>query len=100
MQKLRKVDPETLILNFSHLSKNDVPEKEAESNKSSNSVQNNSDIQVEEVSDDVSFATGGIQKDAKKQVFVFAAYIPPGKHLAIVRDVGTDLNKIPSPQIS
>ena len=45
----------------------------------------------------MSFATGGIEKEAKKKVFVFAAYIPPGKHLAIVRDVGTDLNKIPSP---
>ena len=97
MQKLRKVDPETLILNFSHLSKNDVPEQSVDSAKSSDSLENNSDIQVDEVSDDVSFATGGIEKEAKKQVFVFAAYIPPGKHLAIVRDVGTELNKIPSP---
>lgn len=97
MQKLRKVDPETLILNFSHLSKNDVPEQEVDSAKSSNSVENDSDIQMNDEFDDVSFATGGIEKEAKKQVFVFAAYIPPGKHLAIVRDVGTDLNKIPSP---
>jgi len=26
-------------------------------------------------------------------VFVFAAYIPPGKHLILVRDVGTDMSK-------
>lgn len=97
MQKLRKVDPETLILNFSHLSKNDVPEQEVDSAKSANSIENDSDMQVNDESDDLSFATGGIEKEAKKQVFVFAAYIPPGKHLAIVRDVGTDLNKIPSP---
>ena len=97
MQKLRKIDPETLILNFSQLSRNDV---DAQSGSSNKSEKTNEDIEVNEVSDDESYATGGILKGNKKQVFAFAAYIPPGKHLMIVRDVGTDLKRLPESDIN
>lgn len=87
MQKLRKADPETLVLNFGQLSK--------EGREIDSDVDLDVYANVKEDDSDSSFKTNEsamAQEKTKLNVFVFAAYVPPGKHLVVVRDVGTDAN--------
>lgn len=81
MQKLKKVDPESLILNFKESDDPDL-ESEVESNLEDHRVGDNSDDQ----------SMNSLAK-RRQDFFVFAAYIPPGKHLVLLRDVETKVYK-------
>ena len=78
MQKLKKVDPETLILNFSS---SDDPNLETEITSEDEAVKKSELDQDSEVSN-------LNLKRRKQDYYAFAAYVPPGKHLLVLRDVG------------
>ena len=77
MQKLKKVDPECLFLNYSSADNPDL-----ESNVSD--MDQVSDVDLESQDD--------LQK-LRQDFYVFAAYVPPGKHMLLLRDVGTAKHK-------
>ena len=71
LQKLKAVDPESIVLNYLA---SDDPNLD---DKSSEVSQN-----VEEFSDEILYHYGNKRTD----LYVFAAYVPPGKHCILVRD--------------
>lgn len=75
LQKLKKVDPDALILNFLE---SDDPNIESDSS----SLVSGSKL------DDSSESEPKVE-NSRSDLFVFAAYIPPGKHLLLLRDVDT-----------
>lgn len=77
LQKLKKVDPEVLILNYrSSVNKGDA----------ANEGSPRSSLQVDDLDSGDSKSE---QPKKHNDFYVFAAYVPPGKHLLLLRDVGT-----------
>ena len=76
MQYLRHIDPDSIVLNFLE---SDNPKLDAESSEISEGTK--------DFSDEISY-----QYDHKRtDLFVFAAYVPPGKHCILVRDTESNL---------
>ena len=75
LKNLRKVDPDSLVLNFLETEDLIIDNKggkgnDSESSKSDDEAANQSQMK-------------------RKDLFVYSTYLPPGKHCIIVRDTGT-----------
>ena len=83
LQKLKKVDPDALILNFSQ---SDDPELEDDSAAASMRGEDDEETKI------------AGQKE-REDYFVFAAFVPPGKHMLVLRDTGTFAHKKQQKQV-
>ncbi len=83
LQKLKKVDPDSLILNFAACDNEELESELEESDLYKTNV------------DVLSHSSDSMKEFGMKRhdLFAFAAYIPPGKHLLLCRDVGTSKYK-------
>ena len=75
LQRLRKIDPDSLVLNFSECDNPDLAS--GSDSGSDSSVTQNDDALIQQYDKN------------RKDLFIYSAYIPPGKHCIIVRDTGT-----------
>ena len=75
-----------MILNYNQLSRGGEDEDDEELEESMNNSQS-SLISEESLS---ALKKSNFENKVKKNVFVFAAYVPPGKHLIVVRDEDID----------
>ena len=75
LKNLRRVDPDSLVLNFVET---DDPNLDDKGGRGNDSESNQSDD-----------GSATLLEMKRKDLFVYSTYLPPGKHCIIVRDTGT-----------